>query len=252
MEITPVVKQLLIINILIFIGTNFFGNTAMYYDLLSLHFFQNPDFKWWQPLTHFFMHAPNPKISHILFNMFALFSFGTALEKFWGAKRFLIFYMVCGLGAGLVHSLVNYYQFNEAMSVLISNGFQKSDILQIMSQGKEYVAWREILSTSDYNNLLSSYAGTAVGASGAIYGIMVGFAFMLPDAELSLIFLPIPIKAKFFVPIIVAFDLFSGVTGYSIFGGGNIAHFAHVGGAIFGLIMTWLWRNNKFQHKRWN
>ena len=91
-----------------------------------------------------------------------------------------------------------------------------------------------------------------MGASGAIYGIMVGFAFMLPDAELSLIFLPIPIKAKFFVPIIVAFDLFSGVTGYSIFGGGNIAHFAHVGGAIFGLIMTWLWRNNKFQHKRWN
>ena len=251
MEITPTVKQLLIINVLIFIGTNFFGNTAMYYDLFSLHFFQNPDFKWWQPVSHFFMHARSPNISHILFNMFGLFSFGTALEKLWGAKRFLIFYMVCGLGAGLVHSLVNYYQFNEAVSVLTSNGFQKNDILQILSQGK-YEGWREILSASDYNNLIGSYSGTAVGASGAIYGIMVAFAFMVPNAELALIFLPIPIKAKFFVPIIVAFDLFSGVTGYSIFGGGNIAHFAHVGGAVFGFIMTWFWRNRKFDHKRWN
>ena len=251
MEITPTVKQLLIINVLIFIGTNFFGNTAMYYDLFSLHFFQNPDFEWWQPVSHFFMHARSPNISHILFNMFGLFSFGTALEKLWGAKRFLIFYMVCGLGAGLVHSLVNYYQFNEAVSVLTSNGFQKNDILQILSQGK-YEGWREILSASDYNNLIGSYSGTAVGASGAIYGIMVAFAFMVPNAELALIFLPIPIKAKFFVPIIVAFDLFSGVTGYSIFGGGNIAHFAHVGGAIFGFIMTWFWRNRKFDHKRWN
>ena len=252
MEITPAVKQLLLINVMIYIGTNFFGNTAMFYDLLSLHYFQNLDFRWWQPLTHFFMHAPSPNLSHILFNMFGLFSFGTALEQMWGSKKFVIFYMICGLGAGLIHSLVNYYQFTDALNILVSNGFQKSDIFQILSEGKEYTAWREMLSVSDYKDFMNAYIGTAVGASGAIYGIMVAFAFMMPNAALSLIFLPIPIKAKFFVPIIVAFDLFSGVTGYSIFGGGNIAHFAHVGGAIFGFILVWLWRNNKFQHKRWN
>lgn len=252
MNMTPTVKQLLIGNFLIFVGTNFFGNSAMYYELLSLHYFESDSFRLWQPLTHFFMHAPFPNLSHILFNMFGLFTFGTALEHFWGGKKFLIFYMICGLGAGLIHSLVNYYHFNDAVNVLVANGFEKGNILKILSEGKEYVAWREILSTSSYNHLFGSYFGTAVGASGALYGIMVAFAFMVPNAELSLLFLPIPIKAKYFIPIIVGFDLISGVTGYSIFGAGNIAHFAHVGGAFFGFLLMMLWRKNSFSDKRWN
>ena len=94
--------------------------------------------------------------------------------------------------------------------------------------------------------------GTAVGASGAIYGIIVAFAFMFPNAELALMFIPVPVKAKYFVPVLVGIDLFSGVTGFSIFGDGNVAHFAHVGGALFGFIMMWFWKKNQFNNTRFN
>lgn len=209
MEITPTVKQILIANIIFFIGTNFFGNSSMLYDLLALHSFQSPNFKLWQPLTHMFMHAAYPNVTHILFNMIGLYSFGSALEHFWGGKRFLFFYISCGLGAAVVQNLTNFYFFNDVTSM-------------------------------------------SLGASGALYGIIVAFAIMLPNAEMALMFLPFPIKAKYFVPVLVGFDLFSGLSGYSIFGGGNIGHFAHIGGALSGVIIMWFWRNNKFNQKRWN
>jgi membrane associated rhomboid family serine protease len=108
------------------------------------------------------------------------------------------------------------------------------------------------LTKSDFASLTNGFIGNVVGASGAIYGIIVAFAFMFPNAELALLFVPVPIKAKYFVPGLVIFDLFSGVTGFSIFGGNNVAHFAHVGGAFFGLLMMWIWRKNQFSDKRWN
>mgnify|MGYP003679697992 FL=1 len=109
-----------------------------------------------------------------------------------------------------------------------------------------------MLTTSQYQNFISSYAGTVVGASGAIYGIIVAFAFMFPNAELALIFIPVPIKAKYFVPGLVAVDLYLGVSGQSLFGGPGIAHFAHVGGALFGLLISWYWKKNQFENNRWN
>ena len=108
-----------------------------------------------------------------------------------------------------------------------------------------------ILSKSNFESFTSAFVTPAVGASGAIYGVLVAFAFVFPNAELALMFIPIPIKAKYFVPVIVSLDLFSGVTGFSVFGGG-IAHFAHVGGALFGFLMVWYWRKNQFNANRWN
>ncbi len=252
MKMTPTVKQLLIINLIFYVCSNFLGSIEINYKMFSMYYYQNPNFRFWQPLTHMFMHAPIPNFSHILFNMFGLYSFGSALEQMWGGKKFLFFYISCGLGAALVHTLVTVYQMNGAVDVLVQNGFQKTEIFNILSQGKFNLQWQEILTKSDFDNLTNGYIGTVVGASGAIYGIIVAFAFMFPNAELALLFVPVPIKAKYFVPALIAFDLFSGVTGFSIFGGGNIAHFAHVGGAFFGFVMMWIWKKNQFNDNRWN
>ena len=123
-EITPVVKQLLIINVIFFAGSHF---VPIAEKLLALYYFQNPSFKFWQPLSHMFMHG---NLMHIFFNMFALYSFGSTLEHFWGGKKFLFFYLSCGLGAALIHSGVNFYHFQEGLSTLVSNGEKKSEVLK--------------------------------------------------------------------------------------------------------------------------
>ena len=250
-QITPVVKQLLIINILFFIGIIALGldsNDNVAYKTLSLYYPENPMFRFWQPLTHMFMHGG---VGHIFFNMFALVSFGSTLEHFWGGKRFLIFYLICGLGAGLVSVVVNYYFVHHAIDTLVLNGINQSEVLKTLFENKPTSSWQSILTPSSYSNLVSNYFVSSVGASGAIYGLLIAFAFMFPDAKLGLMFIPVPIAAKYFVPAIVLLDLFSGVTGYSIFGQ-NIGHFAHVGGALFGLIMMLIWRNKKFNFNRIN
>lgn len=248
MRITETVKQLIIINILFFVATLFVGDAA--YRYLALYFPENPDFQLWQPLTHMFMHG---NFLHIFFNMFALYSFGVVLEQVWGAKKFLFFYISCGLGAALLHVGVNYFSYYNAMDVLLANGYHKAEIINIISQGKYMVKWQDILSLNQIGELISAYNTPAVGASGAIYGILVAFAFMLPNAELMLMFIPVPIKAKYFVPGLLAVDLFLGLKGASIFGGGDgIAHFAHIGGALVGFLMMWYWKKDQFNKNRWN
>ncbi|QZK89746.1 rhomboid family intramembrane serine protease [Flavobacterium sp. CHNK8] len=246
-NVTEVVKQLIIVNILFFIGTYLLGDVV--YKVLALFFPENPNFQYWQLLSHMFMHGG---VMHIFFNMFALYSFGSALEQIWGGKKFLFFYISCGLGAALLHTGVNYYYFNDAITTLTANGFNKQDILQLLNEGKIDTRWQQFINASDFSNFTSAYAGTAVGASGAIYGIIVAFAFMFPNAELALMFIPVPIKAKYFVPGLVLVDLYLGISGKSIFGGGGIAHFAHVGGALFGFLMMWYWKKNQFNKNRWN
>ena len=203
---TPVVKQLLIINVLVFGLSQVMSQN---YQYLSLFYFESEYFRFWQPLTHMFMHG---NLLHLLFNMFALVSFGSALEHFWGGKRFLIFYIACGLGAAILHTAINYYNIH-------------------------YIPGKEGLINVP-----------AVGASGAIYGLLVAFAMMFPMAELMMMFIPVPIKAKYFVPMLVLLDLYSGVFS----GGGNIAHFAHVGGAVTGFVLMYLWKNSRYNHTRWN
>jgi len=251
MRMTETVKQLLIINIIFFIGSQFVANA---YPLFSLYYPENPNFRIWQPLTSMFMHAPMPNLMHIVFNMFALVSFGAALEHYWGTKKFIFFYISCGLGAALLHIGVNYFTFHHVLNLLVENGQDKAEILKILAEGKYDTNWQNIIPLSDFNSFMGSYLGTSVGASGAIYGLLTAFAFMFPMAELGIMFIPIPIKAKYFVPGIIAIDLFLGFKGSSLFGAGGtgIAHFAHVGGAITGFLMMWYWKKNQFNKNRWD
>ncbi len=251
-DMTPVVKQLLIINIIVFIGSCILGTRA--YELFSLFYFENPNFKVWQPLTSMFMHAPLPNIMHIAFNMIALVSFGSMLEHFWGAKKFLFFYLSCGVGAFLLHTGVNYYFYHQGVSYFDSIGIH--DQIQVFLKTGTFKYPSGVLIDEEIlSSMRDAYFGTAVGASGAIYGLLVAFAFMFPSAELALFFIPLPIKAKYVVPGLIAIDLFMGIKGSSLFGdntGGGIAHFAHVGGALFGFIMMLVWKNQKFHHNRWS
>lgn len=252
MRMTDTVKQLLIINVIFYIGSNYVGDVA--YQLFSLYYPESPSFRYWQPLTSMFMHAKMPNFMHILFNMFALYSFGSALEHFWGSKKFLFFYISCGIGASLLYMGMNYYTFHHGVNLLVENGQNQADILKILAEGKYDTNWENIIPLSDFNSMMSSYLVPAVGASGAIYGLLTAFAFMFPNAELALMFVPIPIKAKYFVPGLLAVDLFLGFKGSSIFGSGGtgIAHFAHLGGALTGFLMMWYWKKNSFNKNRWN
>jgi membrane associated rhomboid family serine protease len=269
MNITPVVKQLLIINILFFIGSCF---VPLSYDLFSLSYFENDKFKVWQLLTHMFMHAPYPNITHILFNMFGLYSFGSALEHFWGGKKFVFFYISCGLGAALLHTGVTYFEIHNVLEnvsklnlsqnqlhILLNADYSSLfDSKGQMISGQIKTILDQANCTQDqFNSIMEASNMTnanMVGASGAIYGLLAAFGFMFPNAQLGLMFIPVPIKAKYFIPGILAVDLFLGFKGQSIFGAGStgIAHFAHIGGALTGFIMMWFWKKNQFNDKRWN
>ena len=226
------VTALIAINVLIFFASN---SVVSLNDLLALYFPQNENFAPWQFASHMFMHGG---LTHLLFNMFGLWMFGTQLENIWGGKRFLIFYFSCGIGAALIYTAINYYQFNSVYTLLRETGLNSFDI-QSMIDARSYPP--QILSEEQAIQLISTFHTPMVGASGAIYGILVAFAFNFPNNKLMLLFLPYPIAAKYFVPALIGLDLFSGVTGFSIFGGG-VAHFAHVGGAIIGFLMMIYWR----------
>jgi membrane associated rhomboid family serine protease len=183
-----------------------------------------------------FMHG---SIEHILFNMFALWMFGNVLENFWGPKRFLIFYMITGIGAGLIQLLVAYVRLQslyaqlpqDELHYLLTNG------TQILQEGKNFI--NPI--AAEANMVIN---GATIGASGAVFGILVGFGMLFPNTELFLMFIPIPIKAKYAVILYAVIELVSGVAQVE---GDNIAHFAHLGGALFGFILVKYWQKNKKQ-----
>lgn len=245
-RMTDTVKVLLIINVIFFVGTLTVGEYT--YKLFSLWFFQNDNFGVWQIITHMFMHG---SFMHILFNMYALWAFGSPIEQMLGQKKFLFFYFSCGIGAAIIHSLVNYYHVQSGYNALIEAGMTPGGIQQLLTTGQYSTAVLDSVSRDTLESLYVSFNTPAVGASGAIYGILVAFGMLFPNVALFLIFVPVPIKAKVFIPVLIAIDLFSGITGYSLFGGG-IAHFAHVGGALFGFIMMWYWKKNQFNEHRWN
>ncbi|MGX7668193.1 rhomboid family intramembrane serine protease [Flavobacterium pedocola] len=242
-NLTDTVKHLIIINVIFFVGSLFVPAAQEY---LSLYYFENPDFKIWQPLTSVFMHAD---FKHILFNMFGLFMFGSTLERMWGTQKFLFFYLSCGIGASLISSWVNYIEFHQWLNSLADLGFNKDEALTILNQGMYDKRWEE---HTDFFKLRKSFFSVGLGASGAIYGLMVAFAFLFPNAEFFTFPIPIPIKAKYLITGLLLIDLFSGLTGASLFGRGGIGHFAHLGGALIGFIMMWYWKNNQFKNNRWD
>jgi membrane associated rhomboid family serine protease len=248
--ITEGVKHLLIVNVIMFVGMMAIGNGQLFNDLFALYFPKNPLFQPWQILTHMFMHS-NVQFAHILFNMFALWMFGTAVEQVFGLKKFLIFYILSGLGAACVQIAVLYFQFNSGLEGLLAAGYEQSQIIQVLSEGKWMPDWENVLGGST-QNFLSAFAAPMVGASGAIMGVLVAFGMLFPESKLMLIFLPVPIKAKYFIPAIIGLDLFSALTGTSIFSPGNTAYAAHLGGALTGFLMMWVWKKNETDKYRWN
>jgi membrane associated rhomboid family serine protease len=232
MNISPVVKNLLIINAAVLllggILSQFSGIDLA--RIIGLYYFGSDSFRPFQIVTHMFMHAG---FLHLLFNMYALWIFGQVLERVWGPKRFLIYYLVTGFGAAILHSLVNYFQAQSIMSTL-----SPEQINEVISKG--------YLALSDGMNYTNSAMGKlnllvnipTVGASGAVFGILLAFGMLFPNTELYMMFIPIPIKAKYFVMGYGALELFNGVANVP---GDNIAHFAHLGGMLFGFILIKIW-----------
>ena len=203
-KLTEGIKHLIIINVILFIGPQLINLDLT--NVLALHFPKNENFGFWQYVTHMFMHG---SFGHILFNMYGLWAFGTPLEKMWGRNKFLFFYFSAGIGAGLIYSLVNYYQFNGYFDVLIQNGLNSKNILKILDTGV-YTNYADVitLSQEELSKFYSLYHTPAVGASGAVYGVLVAFGMYFKDAKLALIFFPVPIAAKYFIPLILVGDLF--------------------------------------------
>lgn len=257
MRISDTVKHLIIINVIMFIGTLFVANGA-FYEWFAMHYPKNDSFQPWQIITHMFMHGggdlQNLSITHLLFNMFGLWMFGSPVEQVLGSKRFLFIYISAGLGAVAMQVGYYYFQFYSGMSVLESAGFNQGEVYRTLKSGINIYdkRWGTVLNQEQIGSFVGVFNSSMVGASGCVMGIMAAFGMMNPNAELMMIFLPIPIKAKYFIPGIILIDLISGLSGQSIFGYGNIAHFAHVGGALTGFIIMWHWKRNQFNNNRWN
>lgn len=209
-----VTKNLLIINVLCYLGYLVARRHGVELnDLLGLHFFLASDFKLYQLFTYMFMHA---NFQHIFFNMFALWMFGRTLEHVLGPKRFLTYYLVCGIGAGLVQEVVQYAEYALHLSHYdgVNTGIS-------------------VIPMAEYLNMM-----TTVGASGAVYGILLAFGMLFPNSEMYVFPLPFPIKAKFFVIGYALIELYSGFSASA----DGIAHFAHLGGMIFGFFLIMYWR----------
>ena len=232
------VASLLIVNLAVFAARFLLPNGGEpLVTAGALWYPANGNFGLWQVVSYMFLHA---NLTHILFNMFALVSFGSVLEREWGAARFLIFYFLCGVGAGLIQTGINWQEFHGLQDRLVAAGLTPSAIGSLLANGHGELP-RDPAVKAVLIDLYRIYASPTLGASGAIYGLLVAFGFLHPNAKLALIFVPVPIAAKFFIPGLLLLDLFSGVTGFSIFGA-SIAHFAHLGGAAIGFLLVLLWR----------
>lgn len=235
-NIPPVTRNLLIINVLMYMACALLTSVP-FTDYLALHYYKSPDFKIYQFITYMFMHAVydgqgNLIFSHIFFNMFALFMFGRTLEMVWGPKRFLIYYLATGVGAALFHLLIASYQVSSLESMVSPEVLDK-----FYSNSAGYMA--TVAEISVLKELAQIINTPMVGASGAIFGILVGFGMLFPNAELIMIPIPIPIKAKYFVIGYGVLELFLGLSNNPA---DNVAHFAHLGGFVTGLIFLLYWK----------
>lgn len=250
-RISDTVKHLLILNVIFFIGTMAIGEGKLFYEWFSMFFPKNPSFQPWQVVTHMFMHGG---LMHIGFNMLALWMFGTPVEQRIGSKKFLFLYLSAGLGALALQVGFSYFNFYTGMSLLTDAGLPQSEIMDALTSGYNMYdkRWESILTPDQLNSFVSVFNTPMVGASGCIMGVLVAFGMMYPESKLMLIFLPIPIKAKYFIPGIILLDLISGITGQSFFSPSNTAYMAHVGGALTGFIIMWYWRKTQFNKNRWD
>jgi len=220
-SIPTVTRNLLVANIVVFLATIIFQSQFDIENWCSLHFFLASDFRIFQFVTYMFLHA---NFAHLFFNMFALWMFGCTIERVWGAQRFLVYYLICGIGAGLCQEAVQFITYT-------SEG---------MANYTQVSTGSAVISMDQYLNLWGT-----VGASGAIYGILLAFGMLFPDNRIFVFPLPVPIKAKWFVVIYAALELILAYTSR----GDNVAHVAHLGGMLFGLLLILYWRKHPFTGK---
>lgn len=230
-KLTEAIKHLIIVNVIVFVVPQFLNNMDLT-NLFALHFPKNENFKVWQYVTHMFMHAG---FQHLFFNMLSLWMFGSLLEELLGTQRFVFLYFSAGIGAGLIYTLVNYYQFNSALQALLQTGsIGHKEILDLMDISKVYK--NENLQTV---NLF--YNKVAVGASGAIFGVFAAYATYFPNHKTFVFPFPFPIKSIVLVISLVVSDLLLGT--FSV-PGDNVGRFAHVGGAVVGFIIAKFWKKS--------
>lgn len=237
-KIPEVTKNLLIINALFYFA-NVVGQRygIDLNHLLGLHYVQSADFGVYQLVTYMFMHSG---LSHVFFNMFALWMFGRILEQVWGPKRFLLYYLACGIGAGLVQELVYWARIYpllqqapaDMVSVVIAEG------ADVLARGMNY-------SDPLMGNINVMMNSLTVGASGSVYGILLAFGMLFPEERLFIMPIPVPIKAKYFVIGYAVLELYLGFANNA---GDNVAHFAHLGGMIFGFILIMYWKKKRNYH----
>lgn len=236
-----VVGNLLIINILVFLAQLGLGNVigGDLADIGGLYYFASDKFEPYQIFTHFFMHGG---FMHLLFNMYAFVIFGTALERVWQAKRFLIFYLVCAIGAALLYQGFLHFEASQLANQLFELGFTQDVIDSAMRTGS---IQGNVNITATANELFTKmyqlYNTPVIGASGAVFGVLLGFGMLFPNTELMLMFIPVPIKAKYFVIGYGAIELFQGIQNNP---GDNVAHVAHLGGMLFGYILIKYWQRS--------
>jgi membrane associated rhomboid family serine protease len=216
--IPPVIKNLMIINVLMWIAELTFKDPVVHY--LAMHYVGHPDFGIWQIFTYMFLHSF--EFQHVFFNMLMLYFFGTTLENMWGGKRFLLFYLICGVGAGIIQLMAGRIEM-----MLLDYRYSNGTLTEAMARAK-YI---EIMT------------GVVLGASGAVMGVTAGFTYLFPNTTIMLFPLPIPIKVKYLFVLYIAGDLFGGLNPQTT---SNIAHFAHLGGALVGFILViTMNRNNR-------
>jgi membrane associated rhomboid family serine protease len=259
-----IVKNIIIINVLmVIIQLVLWSSKGINLaDYLGLHYWQSPLFRWWQPITHIFMHGTvysfNETLIHILFNMFGLWMFGSILENLWGPKRFLLFYMVCGLGAAFCHLIVLHIEFSSFYKNFIQ--FQNDPTLDHYLL---FIKQRGLESVDQFNGIknfwmsnpnctncgqesfkmiqgyyMSMINEPTVGASGAVFGVLFAFGYLFPNVPLYIYFIPIPIKAKWVIGGYILLELYQGLRNSA---GDNVAHFAHLGGVLFAFILLKIW-----------
>jgi len=254
--LTPMVKNLLILNIAVFV-IGVMLNKLPIEEYLALRYFGSPQFQPIQLFTYMFLHA---NFFHLFGNMLSLFFFGPMLEMYWGAKKFLFFWIFCGIGGAIVYSFAHNYEVKDlenARNLYMSEPSYEYFISFERKLGQNIfdIDFKDRLEENPNDNSLLKMAGGAidevlrrvinapvVGASGAVFGVLMAFGLLFPNTELMLLFFPVPIKAKYFVLIYGAFELFMGVARVP---GDNVAHFAHLGGAFFGFILVKYWQKQR-------
>lgn len=228
-NITPMVKSIILLNIAMYVCTVIIAPQT--YDLFALYLFESPKFHFWQVFTHMFMHSDSD-FMHILFNMYGLFLFGPALEHWMGSNKFLFFYLASGVGAYLLTTGIDYYQYLDFVNQLQAEGATATQIQEVL--------FPEVGMTK--------VSQAMVGASGCLFGVMAGFAYLYPNVKFQLLFIPYPIAAKWLIGAYMAYETLSvlGVLSLQT----NVGHAAHVGGAIVGFVMIWYWKRNDMDKYR--